>query len=62
MSRRERFSSGRASARLPGSPARRSWFWHHGHELQMTALLLVMVVLPSAVLGTFAWRAIVSVA
>ena len=40
--------------------ARRSWLWHHRHELQMTALLLVMVVLPSAVLGTFAWRAIQS--
>jgi signal transduction histidine kinase len=37
---------------------RRSWLRHHRHELQMTALLLVMVVLPSAVLGVFAWRAI----
>jgi two-component system phosphate regulon sensor histidine kinase PhoR len=37
-----------------------SWFRLHRHELQMTALLLVMVVLPSAVLGMFAWRAIVS--
>jgi two-component system phosphate regulon sensor histidine kinase PhoR len=36
----------------------RSWLSHHRHELQMTALVLVMVVLPSAVLGTFAWRAI----
>ncbi|HXJ71030.1 MAG TPA: ATP-binding protein [Verrucomicrobiae bacterium] len=40
--------------------ARRTWLRQHRHELQMTALLLVMVVLPSAVLGTFAWRAIQS--
>jgi len=41
-----------------GGAAQRTWFWHHRHELQMTALLLVLVVLPSAVLATFAWRAI----
>ena len=40
--------------------ARGTWLRHHRHELQMTALLLVMIVLPSAVLGTFAWRAIQS--
>jgi len=44
--------------RLRTGSARRPWLWHHRHELQMTALVVVMVVLPSAVLGTFAWRAI----
>jgi tetratricopeptide (TPR) repeat protein len=58
MNRPDRFVRGGAAARLRAGPARRSWLWHHRHELQMTALLLVMVVLPSAVLGTFAWRAI----
>lgn len=41
-----------------GASARHGWLRQHRHELQMTALLLVMIVLPSAVLGTFAWRAI----
>ena len=58
MSRPDRVTRGGATARLKAGGSRRSWFWHHRHELQMTALVLVMVVLPSAVLGTFAWRAI----
>jgi len=49
---------GRNGERLRTGGTRRSWLWNRRHELQMAALVLVMVVLPSAVLGVFAWRAI----
>jgi len=49
---------GRDVARLPAREPGRAWLRAHRHELQMAALLTIMVVLPSAVLGTFAWRAI----
>jgi signal transduction histidine kinase len=58
MSRPDRVTHGDGRARLRTGGVRYSWFRNHRHELQMTLLVLVMVVLPSAVLGTFAWRAI----
>src|SRR5262249_45324560 len=48
----------RGAPRHPAMEPGRAWLRAHRHELQMAALLTVMVALPSAVLGTFAWRAI----